>query len=113
MSDNETNPKDQRLTQLMGTWKMEAPLPPRFQEQVWHRIALEEGAASQPWWRQWSVWLEAALRRPVLATAYLGLFLVAGAATGYWQANQKSTELNTALSERYLQSFDPYYLAQR
>jgi hypothetical protein len=58
---------DESLRQVLHPWKVDAHLPPRFQEQVWRRIERSEAQAQVPAWvLLWSQ-LTDALARPSLA----------------------------------------------
>jgi phage-related minor tail protein len=96
----------------MREWNVTAPLPPRFQEGVWHRIErAESNAAPEAMTTLWSVikgWLVAALPRPAVAVTYLTVLFVAGMAVGYWQGQSQSAHWEKDLGLRYVQSVDPY-----
>ena len=95
----------------MREWKVTAPLPPRFQEDVWHRIEQGECSAAETTTTLWSVFkarLAAAIPRPAVAVAYLTVLLVAGVAGGYWKAQSHTAHLDDELGTRYVQSVDPY-----
>lgn len=100
------------LRQVLREWKVNEPLPPRFQENVWRRIEQAEAgavpAATTTGWALFKAWLAATLPRPALAVAYLSVLLVAGMAGGYWQARQTTAHLDNQLGSRYVQSVDPY-----
>ena len=93
---------------MLREWVVDTPLPPRFQEQVWKRIARTEARPSPGFWTSFSRWLEVALPRPKVAFAYIAALLVLGVAAGSVTAQVKSSQLNAALGERYVQSIDPY-----
>jgi hypothetical protein len=108
MNELPTSESDTRLSEVLVEWKVEAPLPPRFREGVWRRIARAEKAAEAPWWA--GAWhrLTTRLARPGVAFSYLALLLTLGGLGGYWTANVKNRQLETALSLRYVQALDPY-----
>ena len=102
--DPETDPLDRVLHQ----WKADASQPPRFQEQVWQRIASAETRPKPSLWpRVWQI-LEEVLPRPKFAMAYLSLILALGVAAGSVAAQSKVSRLDSELSIRYVQSVDPY-----
>jgi hypothetical protein len=107
MNDN-FQTKDERLSRVLKTWKIDAPLPPHFQDQVWQRIARADRMGEATLWTVFQGWLVAALSRRAVAVAYLAVLLATGLTAGYWSGQQKSRHVATSLSERYLQSVDPY-----
>lgn len=108
MNANKSPAEDETLRSVLRQWKVDAPLPPRFQEQVWQRIAKAEArpapAASAGLWRL----VEIVFQRPRFAYAYLAVLLLSGVAAGAWAAQVKTTRLESELSLRYVQSIDPY-----
>ncbi len=109
MKPNKPGPEnDEQLRTLLREWKVDAPLPLRFQEQVWQRI---ERADARPKTALWPALLRLAdvlLPRPKLALAYASVLLVVGVAAGSWAAQIQSNRLDAALGLRYVQSVDPY-----
>ena len=108
MKNFDSNEKGQGLSKILRDWKVSAPLPPRFQEQVWHRIARSEAESSLPFWSGFLNWLEMALPRRAVAASYLSVLLFAGVATGYWHGQEKAAYVQNELGSRYVQSVDPY-----
>lgn len=104
MNDN----NDKRLRSVLREWVVDTPLPPRFQEQVWKRIARTEALPALGLWNGVSRWLDAVLPRPKVAFAYIAALMILGVAAGAITAQVKSSHLNAALGERYVQSIDPY-----
>jgi hypothetical protein len=96
---------DPQLSRLLQTWPMDEPLPPRFQERVWKRIAAAESKTVPP---AAVNWLAILFARPAFATACAALLLVAGLTTGFLRANHDAAHLNTELAQRYVASIDPY-----
>ena len=108
MAKDELKDANEPLRGLLHEWRVSAPLPPRFEEQVWRRIARAEDQAPVPWWMALFAWLQMPLPRPALSVAVLLIFLTTGLIMGYWQAENRSVQLNSTLSTRYVQSIDPY-----
>ena len=109
MKTNQEPGRSDAFNQVLSEWKVAAPLPPRFQEQVWQRIAKAERSAEQPaagsvFWRLLTV----VLPRPGFAYAYLAALLVFGMAAGSWAAQVKASHMDSQLSLRYVQAIDPY-----
>jgi len=110
MKPDNSNESDAPLRALLNEWKSEAPLPPCFQEQVWHRIERTEtrSAPTMTFAQVFSKWLATKLPRPALATAYVALLLAIGASIGWSQARQETERVTGELSARYAQAVDPY-----
>lgn len=98
----------ERLSRLLHEWQPDASLPPRFQEQVWHRITRWERSGPPGLWAGFARWAEAAFSRPAVAVAYLALLLCLGLGSGYWQAQSKSQRAEARWRQLYVQSVDPY-----
>ncbi len=100
---------DEQLSSVLRGWVVERSLPPGFQEQVWRRIERAEVRPRPSIWATVSGWLDTALPRPRVALSYIAALLLLGVAAGSLSAQVKNSKLNAALSERYVQSIDPYY----
>jgi hypothetical protein len=99
--------RDENLRQVLHQWKVDAPLPPRFQEQVWRRIERSETQVQAPAWvRLWQQ-LSAALARPSLAVSYVTVLLLTGLLAGYWQVHVTRTQADENMGARYVQLVDP------
>ena len=108
--DNEVN-QDESLNKLLRTWKVEAQLPPRFQDAVWNRIAAtERKAETHSAWQGFTTWIETAFSTPALAISYVAFLLFAGIGTGYWHAAGRAAQTSSELRVRYIQSVDPYQM---
>jgi len=105
---NEEN--NDTLCKALQEWRVSTPLPPRFQEQVWQRIARVEAGATPGLWAMLRHWLETALPRRTATVSYLGVLLAMGLTAGHWHGRQKAAELQDRLSARYVQSVDPYQM---
>ena len=110
MKPDNSNENDAPLRALLNEWKSEAPLPPRFQEQVWHRIDRGEAhpAPTITFAQFFSNWIATRLPRPALAAAYVAVLLAVGASIGWSQARQETARVTGELSARYAQAVDPY-----
>ena len=104
------NPSDseRQLSELLQEWKPQPSLPPRFQERVWKQI--DRAVASKPPTSLAAImrWIDAAFRRPALATADVAVLLFIGLGAGYWQAQDKTAQTETRMRALYVQSVDPY-----
>lgn len=110
MKTEDGNCESDRLDELLGSWKVEAPLPPRFQEQVWRRIARAE---EKPAWLV-SAWVlrlvelgANLLRKPVGATTYFSVLLALGVLAGVWRSGQYADQTEAAWRTAYLQAVTP------
>ena len=108
MKPNQPPDNDERLRGVLREWVVDASLPPRFQEQVWQRIAKTEARPEPAAWMGWWRLIEVILPRPKFAFAYLSVLLVFGVAAGSVAAQIKTSRLDSKLSLRYVQSIDPY-----
>jgi hypothetical protein len=111
MNPNTGPDNDESLRKVLRQWEVDTPLPPRFQEQVWRRIERAERAeskAEQGFWTNLTKQVEALVPRPRFALAYLSVFLVLGVTAGAVAAQLKTSKLDSELSQRYVQSIDPY-----
>ena len=109
MKPNQTPEDDKPLRRLLRQWSVDAPLPPRFQEQVWERIARAEVQPAATLWASLSRWLEVVLPRPRFAFSYVAALLVVGVAAGSLAAQARTSRLEADLSARYVQSVDAFH----
>ena len=113
MGTEHSNQTDPLLRKTLRAWEVKEGLPPRFNEQVWQRIAREETRQPEGWWSLLSSRLGQVMARPVLATSYLAVLLAAGLLTGYWQGRVANAHASEQLSARYVQVLDPYQMPRR
>lgn len=106
--------QDTGLSALLSECKVTVTLPPRFQEGVWRRIARQEDEPSTlaALWLTCARWVDTRLRRPGLAVSYVAVLLVIGASAGWAQAQQERSRVTEQMSQRYVQSVDPYQAAR-
>ena len=105
-----SNEFDPALRAKLKQWKIEAPLPPRFEEQVWQRIARRERQVSTTWFSIFIQRVGEALVKPAPAASYLSVLLALGLLAGYRQARIANTHAAEELSARYVQMLDPYQM---
>src|SRR5438477_1836004 len=95
---------------LREAWVVDTPLPPRFQEQVWQRIA-QQKARPKPTLATirdlLTQVIHDVLPRPALAWSYAVVLLLLGAVGGSVAAQRQNTHLDTVLGSRYVRSLDP------
>src|SRR5262245_411029 len=99
---------DKLLHRTLREWEIKEPLPPRFGERVWQRIAREEAQAPASVWTRLPSWLAQALARPTLAVSYVTALLVAGLLAGYWHGQSEKARTYESLGARYVQMMNPY-----
>ena len=105
--------EDARLSRRLRGWKVDAALPPRFQEQVWQRIARDEARVKPGGWTALGRWMESVFTRPSLAISYVAVLMGVGVSAGYWRAEVTTARAVNGWRTQYVQSIDPYYQAQR
>jgi hypothetical protein len=108
MKPNQDPDSDERLRSVLREWVVDAPLPPRFQEQVWKRIARAEAPSQSLFWTGLARLVEVVLPRPKVAFSYVAALLVLGVTAGSVTAQIKSSHLDATLRARYVQAVDPY-----
>jgi hypothetical protein len=101
---------DDHLSNILQEWTVSDALPARFQEQVWKRICLAEGAGKPALWPTLVRLVEVMLVRPKFALSYVAALLVLGLVAGAVAAQVKTSHLDATLSVRYVQSIDPYWV---
>jgi hypothetical protein len=109
MNPEHSNHDDPKLDGLLHGWKVETTLPPRFQEQVWHRVAAQEAPALSPVVVLQN-WIAQLILRPSFALSYASILLMLGLLGGVWQARATSHLTSEKLSARYVQMVDPYQM---
>ncbi len=111
MKANQDPQKDDHLDQVLTKWVIDAPLPPRFQEQVWQRIARAEAKPETilTFWSFVRRLIEVNLPRPKFAYSYVATLVLLGVVSGAWAAQHEYNRLNADLGSRYVQSIDPYH----
>jgi hypothetical protein len=97
------------VRKLLHDWKVTTPLPPRFSEGVWRRIERAQARPSPI--DALRAWLADVMPRPAVALSYITILLMIGIVTGQWQARVKAGQLHSELSQRYVQTVDPYQKA--
>lgn len=108
MKPNPDHENDRGLDKVLKQWTVDAPLPPRFQEQVWKRIARTETRPAPAFWASLRHLMEVALPQPKFAFSYIAALLLLGIVGGSWAAQREANRLDATLGSRYLQSIDPY-----
>ena len=97
------------LDPLLDRWSETPEPPPRLSAEVWHRIAVAEGASRRPegFWAGVEAWFS----RPPFAA----MFLVSCALLGLFLAEVRVSHLQRERSEQlarsYLQLIDPLLVA--
>ena len=100
---------DARLRQVVREWKVDASLPPGFQDGVWQRIAAAENRARTPhFWDDLLISVQGMFARPVFAATCVAVFMAVGLSAGWKEAHTKAARIDSFLSTRYVESVDPY-----
>lgn len=108
MKPNQDPDSDERLRAVLRAWVVDTPLPPRFQDQVWKRIARAEAPSESSFWMGLARLVEVVLPRPKIAFSYLAVLLVLGVTAGSVTAQIKNSHLDATLRARYVQAVNPY-----
>ena len=108
MNDKSNNESDVPLKSVLQEWRINSPLPPRFQEQVWRRIERQEANAPKPFWFLMVNWFRSSVVHPRWAVAYAAILLLVGLTGGFLRAQYDNTKLDGMMQARYVQSIDPY-----
>jgi len=104
--------EDPRLSRLLGEWPAKEPLPPRFREGVWQRIATAERTAVTKPAFSLPAWVSTWLARPAFAPVCVAILVGAGLATGYFWAGHDAARWESQLSSHYTASINPYAATQ-
>ena len=108
MKAESSNNQDEALRKVLKEWCVEAPLPPRFQEQVWRRIERVQSTSVPSLLGVVSRWVEMIAPRRGLAAAYLAGLLAIGITTGWVNARHETARVKNELGQRYVRLLDPY-----
>lgn len=108
MKPTDPRNQDEPLRKVLKEWRSEAPLPPRFQEQVWQRIERAQKRTAPSAWAVLAHWVGTLLPRPALATSYIAVLLAIGVTAGWAQAQQETAQVKSDLADRYVRVLDPY-----
>ena len=110
MKQREQSEPDRWLDNVLRDWAVKDPLPPRFHEQVWHRIARAEAQDAAGLWGQFIRWLNRTFARPSVALSYVAVLVLAGVLAGLLQARVEKTRTLEQLGTSYVQALDPYQM---
>ena len=108
MKSDSPNDHDEALRKVLKEWRVEAPLPPRFQVQVWRRIERVHSTSAPGLMGVLSRWIAITMPRRGLAVAYLAGLLAIGITAGWVNARHETARVNHELGERYVRLLDPY-----
>src|ERR1043166_7275273 len=107
------NDNDAKLHQVLQEGGRPEPLPPRFDQRVWQRIARLEEQRPQNLLSALLNQLGQAFIRPSLAATYVAVLLIAGLSTGLWQARVVNLRTSQEWGARYVHMMDPYQAPTR
>ena len=108
MKTNEPDNHEDTFRKVLKEWRVDAALPPRFQESVWQSIERAQASAAHSMWDAVARWIGTMLPHPALAVSYVTLLLVIGGTAGWTQAHQTNARVKNELGERYVHELDPY-----
>ena len=108
MKPHDPGNHDDPLRKVLKEWRSDAPLPPRFQEQVWRRIEHAQTQGVPSVWAVFAHWVGTVLPRPALAASYIAVLLTIGVTAGWTQARQQTARLRDELGQRYVRVLDPF-----
>jgi hypothetical protein len=97
--------RDPRLDALLKNWQPQIDLPPRFESEVWRRIALAQEKRSDFWS---FAWLFRMTCQPKLAFAIVLTAVLVGTGLANLQAERNYHHEMAASKSRYIQSVDPF-----
>ena len=102
---------DCELREKLAAWRIEAQLPPDFQQRVWKRIAICEAGDVDPPWLAWlgNLLISATpVSVPRLALTAIAIGLLIGTTTGVVEASRWNSATWKGLEAKYVQSNEPY-----
>jgi hypothetical protein len=104
---------DCELREKLAAWRIEAQLPPDFQQRVWKRIAvcdIGSGDVDPPWltWLRSRLIAATRVSVPRLALTAIAIALLIGTTTGVVEALRWNSATWNRLQAKYVQSIDPY-----
>ena len=96
---------EKRLDALLKDWQPHADLPPRFESEVWRRIALAQEKRSGFWSFAWLIRMTC---QPKLAFAIVVIAVLLGTGLANWQAERNYHRDMVVSKARYIHSVDPF-----
>ncbi len=98
------------LSEALREWKLDAAMPPRFQDGVWQRIAhLETNSQPASWWHRLQAFAQV-FNRPQAAVVYVAVLVMCGVAAGALTAHAEQHRVKSVLGARYVKAIDPQIL---
>lgn len=93
----------------LDAWKVDLEAPPRFQAEVWARIAARESARRSLWdvLDAFASRLNAAFLQPRFAAASVAMGLMLGIGAAWVHAQDANASASRQLESRYLQTINP------
>jgi len=104
------NPPPDPLDSLLDRWSDPPEPPPHLSHEVWHRIALTEGAENESagWWQMVEAWFA----RPSFAVMFFASCALLGLFVAELRVSRLQRERSEQLARSYLQLIDPLITAQ-
>ncbi len=95
-------------SEALKAWKVNTPLPAGFERRVWRSVE-QAGHSRSSLFSKWLDELVAGFRvHRAFSVCFVALSLVSGIGLGMVEARRSSESAKTSLSQRYVQSIDPY-----
>lgn len=110
--DNRTD-GEEALHHALRDWQVDASLSPRFNENVWRRIARQaelRGRFANAWRNLLLQW-DMLVRKPVGAAGILAALILLGIGLGSWHAQSYQAQTERAWQDAYLNSVSPTTIA--
>jgi len=99
---------DAELREKIAAWRIEACVPPDFQQRVWKRIAARGAANIDSPWLTWLRILATRFSIPRLALTAVVVGLLIGTTSGVVEASRWNLATWNRLEAKYVESIDPY-----
>jgi len=98
---------DKALNEALSRWKVDSPLPPRFRERVWGRIAESEASRTTPFGSLCAS-LVSMFGRRSFAVSCIAILVMMGLLVGLWHGHSQQRQVQALLAGRYVQTVASY-----
>jgi hypothetical protein len=99
---------DRALAKTLKEWRVEAALPPGFQQTVWRKIDQQRKPSQGSIIEVMRAWMNGFVARPRVAAGYLAALVVVGVSAGWTQGHRDNLRVENELADRYVRVLDPY-----
>lgn len=97
---------DENLKRQLSAWNVEIEVPPRFQSEVWAKIAARE-KTQHAWWESLRDIFATAFAQPQMAGAVVALGLALSVGTAFFKAQDSNALMGRELESRYVATINP------